>query len=120
MKEVEGMGQKVEDMKDMVAGLRFEDKAAETGSRVTTTGVNHDREEISGNSRTEEMITGIEDEGECRTEERKEICSRTSLMATQAYTKNKESPLGKDIDLRQKDTLVFKGEHVDNEHWWLI
>ena len=32
-------------------------------------------------------------EGEGTTEERKELCSGTSLMATQAYTKNKESPL---------------------------
>ena len=35
----------VEDMKETVAGLRFEDNGAETGSRVTTVGVNHDREE---------------------------------------------------------------------------
>ena len=37
----------VEDMKELVAGLRFEDKGAETGSRVTTTGVNQDREEAA-------------------------------------------------------------------------
>ena len=36
-KEVEGLRQMVEDMKEMVAELRFEDKLAETGSRVTTT-----------------------------------------------------------------------------------
>ena len=34
-KEVEGM-QMVEDMKETVAGLRFENKGAETGSRMTT------------------------------------------------------------------------------------
>ncbi len=33
------------------------------------------------------IYTGIEDEGEDRTEERKEICYGTSLMATQARTK---------------------------------
>ena len=31
-KEVEGLRQMVEDMKEMVAGLRFEDKGAEAGS----------------------------------------------------------------------------------------
>ena len=44
-KEVDGLRKMVEDMKEMVAGLRFEDKCAETGSRVTTAGVNQDREE---------------------------------------------------------------------------
>ena len=61
--EVDGLKQMVEDMKDMVAGLRFEDKGAETGSRVTTTGVNQDREEAAGKNRTEEMVTGVDDEG---------------------------------------------------------
>ena len=123
-KEVEGLRQMVEDMKEMVAGLRFEDKGAETGSRVTATGVNQDREEAAGKIRTEEMvtgvddegeirteemITGVEDEGEIRTEERKEICTGETLMATHAYTRNPESPLGKEIDLHQWDTLIFKG-----------
>ena len=40
------------------------DKGADTGSRVTTTGVNQDREEAAGKNRTEEMVTGIDDEGE--------------------------------------------------------
>ncbi len=53
----------------MVAGLRFEDKGAETGSRVTTTGVNQVREEPAGKDRTQEMVTGVDDEGEIRTEE---------------------------------------------------
>ena len=80
-------------MKEMVAGLRYEGKGAETGSIVTTTGVNqvgegHAREEAAGNFRTEEMITG--DEGEIRTEERKWICSGATLMATNAYTRNRK------------------------------
>ena len=135
VKEVDGLRQMVEDMKEMVAGLRFEDKGAETGSRVTTTGVNQDREEAAGNNRTEEMvtgvdyegdirteemITGVEDEGVIRTEERKEICAGATLMATHAYTRNPESPLGKEIDLQQWDTLIFKGEHAENEHWRLM
>ena len=119
-KEVEGLRQMVEDMKEMVAGLRFEDKGAETGSRVTTTGVNQDREEAAGKIRTEGMITGVEDEGEIRTEERKEICAGATLMATHTYTRNPESPLGKEIDLQQWDTLIFKGEHAENEHWRLV
>ena len=40
--------------------------------------------------------------------------------SSQRYDVHKESPLGKEIDLRQWDTLVFKGEHVENEHWWLV
>ena len=39
---------------------------------MTTTAVNQDREEAAGKIRTEEMITGVEDEGEIRTEERKD------------------------------------------------
>ena len=45
---------------------------------------NQESEEAAGNVRTEEMITGVEDEGEIRTEERKEICAGTPLMATHA------------------------------------
>ena len=35
-------------------------------------------------------------------------------------SKNQESPVGKEIDLRQWDTLIFKGEHSENEHWSLV
>ena len=59
------------------------------------------------------MITGVEDEGVIRTEERKEICAGATLMATHAYTRNPESPLGKEIDLQQWETLIFKGEHAE-------
>ena len=162
VKEVSGLKQMMEDMKETVAGLHLEDKGAETGSRVTTTGVSQDREETAGNSRTEDtdtgiedkgegrtedrteicagmmtgvsqdreetdgnMIsedtdTGIEDEGEGRTEERTEICAGTRLMATHAYTKNQESPIGKEIDLQQWDTLIFKKGHTENENWSLV
>ena len=119
-KEVEGLRQMVEDMMEKVAGLRFEDKAAETEGRVTTIGVNQDREESAGNIRKEEMIAGVEDEGEIRTEERKVICAGATLMATHTYTRNPESPLGKEIDLQQWDTLIFKGEHAENENWRLV
>ena len=66
------------------------------------------------------MITGVEDEGEIGTEERKEICAGATLMSTHAYTKNPESPLGKEIDQPQWETLIFKGEHTENEHWRLV
>ena len=94
----------------------MEDKGADTGSRETTTGVNQDREETAGSSRTEHTDTVIEDEGEGRTEERTEISAGTPLMATHAYTKNQDSPVGKEIDMRQWDKLIFKGEHGENEH----
>ena len=120
VKEVEGLKQTVEEMMEKVTGLRLEDKGEETESRVTKTGANQESEEAAGNVRTEEMITGVEDEGEIRTGERNEICAGTPLMATHAYTKNQESPVGKEIDLRQWDTLIFKGEHAENEHWRLV
>ncbi len=66
-KEVDGLRQMVEDIKEMVAGLRFEDNGAETGSRVTTTGGNQDREEAAGKNRREEMVAGVDDEAEIRT-----------------------------------------------------
>ena len=116
--KVSGLKQMMEDLKETVAVLQLDDKGAETGSRVTMTGVSQDREETAGNSRTEDTDTGIEDEG--RTEERTEICAGTPLMATHAYTKNQESPIGKEIDLRQWDTLIFKGQHAENEHWSLV
>ena len=43
-----------------------------------------------------------------------------TLMATHIYTRNPESPLGKEIDIQQCDTLIFKGEHAENEHWRLV
>ena len=120
VKEVEGLKQMVEEMMEKVTGLRLEDKGEETESRVTKTGANQESEEAAGNVRTEEMITGVEDEGEIRTEERKEISDGTLLMATHAYTKNQESPVGKEIYLRQWDTLILKGQHAENEHWSLV
>ena len=78
VKEVSGLKQVMEDMKEMVAGLHLEDKGAETGSRVTTTGVSQDREETAGNSRTEDTDTGIEDEGEGRTRENGDMCWDTA------------------------------------------
>ena len=110
----------MEHMMEKVTRLRLEDKGDETESRVTKAESNQESEEAAGNFRTEEMITGVEDEGEIRTEDKKEICSGATLMATHAYTRNPESPIGKQIYLQQWDTLIFKGEHADNEHWRLV
>ena len=67
-KEVEGLKQMVEDMMEKVTGLRLEDKEEETESRVTKTGANQESDEAAGNVRTEEMITGVNDEGDIRNE----------------------------------------------------
>ena len=120
VKEVEGLRQMMEYMMEKVAGLRFEYKGAVTECRVTKTGGNQDRDEAAENIRTDEMITGVEDEGEIRTEERKEICAGATLMATHAYTRNPESPLGKEIYIQQWETLILKGEHAENVHWRLV
>ena len=120
VKEMQWLRQDGGDMMEKFAGLRFEDKGAETECRVTTTGVKQDREEAAGNIRIEEMITGIEDEGDIRTEERMDLCSGTTLMATHEYTRKPGSILGTEIYLQQWDTLVFKGEHTENEHWRLV
>ena len=66
---------------------------------MTKTVANQESEEAAGNVRTEDMITGVDDEGEIRTEERKEICSGATLMATHAYTRNPERHIGKEIDI---------------------
>ena len=100
VKEVEGLNQMVEDMKETVAGLQLEDKGTHTGSRVTTTGVNQDREETAGNSMTEDTDTVIEDEGEGRTEERTEICAGTTTGVSQ----DKEETAGSS---RTEDTDTF-------------
>ena len=102
VKEVEGLRRMVEDMTEKVAGLRFEDKGAETECRVTKTGVNQDRDEAAENIRTEEMITGVEDEGDIRTEERNEICAGATLMATHAYATGHNNLQGR---TRRKRTL---------------
>ena len=54
VREVSGLKQMMEDLKETVAGLQLDATGAETGSRVTTTGVSQDREETAGNSGTED------------------------------------------------------------------
>ena len=45
-----------------------------------------------------------------------EPVSRLILMNERVFV----CPLGKEINLQQWDTLIFKGEHAENEHWRLV
>ena len=102
-KEVSGLKQMMEDMKETVAGLHLEDKGAETGSRVTTTGVSQDREERAGNSRTEDTDTGIEDKGEGRTEDRTEICAGMMTGVSQDREETDGNRISEDTDTGIED-----------------
>ena len=83
--------------------------------------MNRNGEEDTGNIWTEEMNTRIEDNIEHGAAERNGMCSETSIKATHSYRKNPaESQIGTAIDLRQWDTLVFKGLHEENGHGWLV
>ena len=82
-------------MKRTVTGHGLEEKGGETGNR-----------EVGLEEQKGEGFLAP-DKGEIRTEERKEICAGATLMATHAYTRNPESPLGKEIELQQWETLVF-------------
>ena len=93
----------MEDMKETVAGLHLEDKGAETGSRVTTTGVSQDREETAGNSRTEDTDTGIEDKGEGRTEDRTEICAGMMIGVSQDREETDGNRISEDTDTGIED-----------------
>ena len=103
VKEVSGLKQMMEDMKATVAGLHLEDKGAETGSRVTTTGVSQDREETAGNSRTEDTDTGIEDKGEGRTEDRTEICAGMMTGVSQDREETDGNRISEDTDTGIED-----------------
>ena len=81
----------------------MEDKGAETGSRVTTTGVSQDREETAGNSRTEDKDTGIEDMGEGRTEERTEICAGMMTGVSQDREETAGNSISEDTDTGNED-----------------
>ena len=96
-------------MKRTVTGHGLEEKGGETGDREVG---------LEEQEKGEGFLAP--DKGEIRTEEGKEICAGATLMATHAYTRNPESPLGKEIDLQQWETLIFKGEHAENEHWRLV
>ena len=103
VKEVSGLKQMMEDMKETVAGLHLEDKGAETGNRVTTTGVSQDREETAGNSRTEDTDTGIGDKGEGRTEDRTKICAGMMTGVSQDREETAGNSISEDTDTGIED-----------------
>ena len=115
-KRVEFLVRELADIREMLVGMKrtvtghgLEEKGGETGD---------------GEVGPEEQEKGegflAPDKGDIRTEEGKDICAGATLMATHAYTRNPESPLGKEIYLQQWETLIFKGEHAENEHWRLV
>ena len=104
----------VEDITETVAGLLLEDKGAYTGSRETTTGVRQDRGETAGRGRTEDTDTGIEDEGEGRTEERTEICAGTTTGVSQGREETA-------VRLLRNAFWLVNYPHAPNEDsipWW--
>ena len=41
------------------------------------------------------------------------------MLATHDYKKNPESPVWNELDVNERDTLVYLMTNEDNEHWWL-
>ena len=115
-KRVEFLVREIAELKEMLVGMKrtvtghgLEENGGETGDREVG---------LEEQEKGEGFLAP--DKGEIRTEEGGEICTGATLMATHAYTRNPESPLGKEIDLQQWETLIFKGEHAENEHWRLV
>ena len=109
VRELEELREMLVGMKRTVTGHGLEEKGGETGDREVG---------LEEQEKGEGFLAP--DKGEIRTEEGKEICAGATLIATHAYTRSPESPLGKEIDLQQWETLIFKGEHAENEHWRLV
>ena len=114
-KRVEFLVRELAELRDILVGMKrtvtghgLEEKGGETGDR-----------EVGLEEQNGEGFLAP-DKGEIRTEEGNEICAGAMLMATHAYTRNPESPLGKEIDLQQWETLIFKRKHAENEHWRLV
>ena len=80
-----------------------------------------DREATLEEAEEREKCVGGKTRDNSSTEERevKKIGSGTPIIATHSYRKNQDSPLGKELDIQQGDTLSYILEHEDNEHWWL-
>ena len=107
-KRVEFLVSEIAELREMLVGMKrtvtghgLEEKGGETGDREVG---------LEEQEKGEGFLAP--DKGDIRTEEEKEICAGATLMATHAYTSNPESPLGKEIDLEQWETLIFKGEHA--------
>ena len=90
----------------------------------SSTEENRNGKETAGRISSEDKGIVIEIKGQHETEgdetgrqlEVKKICSGAPILATQSYTKNPDSPMGKKLDLRQGDALSYTMEHEYNEH----
>ena len=60
------------------------------------------REETAGNSRTEDTDTGIEDEGEGRTEDRTEICAGMKTGVSQDREETAGNIISEDTENRYR------------------
>ena len=102
-KRVEFLVRELAELREMLVGMKrtvtghgLEQKGGETGDREVG---------LEEQEKGEGFLAP--DKGEIMTEEGKEICAGATLMATHAYTRNPERPLGKEIDLQQWETLIF-------------
>ena len=82
----------------MVTGQGLEETSGKTGDREATLEEAEEREKCVG-EQTRENSSAEESEV-------KKICSGTPLIATHSYRKNQVSPLGKELDIQQGDTLT--------------
>ena len=76
---------------------------------------------------SEDRDTDIEIEGGHGTEgdetgrqlmDGKEIRLGTQMLATHSYKQNPDSAVGNELDLNERETLVYLMTH-DDKHWWL-
>ena len=112
---------------------REETEEKEKCERVMTTGnilteESRKGKEAAERSSSEDRGTDREMEGEHGTEEEdtgrqlldgKGLRPGTHMVATHNYKKNPNGPVGNELDLMERDTLVYLMEHDDNESWWL-
>ena len=103
-KRVEFLVRELAELREMLVGMKrtvtghgLEEKEGETGDREVG---------LEEQEKGEGFL--VPDEGEVRTEDGRKICAGATLMATHTYTSNPESPLGKEIDLQQWETLIYK------------
>ena len=137
-----------ESMKRMITRQGLEEERGETGIQVARLEETEEWEKCElvmtpGNSSTEESRNGKETAGRSSSEDRgtvieiegehgtdgeetdgqlldgKGIRSATHMLATHRYKKNPDGPVGNELDLSERETLVYLMKHDDNEHWWL-
>ena len=124
-------------------GQGLEDKSAETGSRVTTLGVGKDREtykgtmgvmppdnsltggnrdgkKAAGNIWTEEMNTGIEDEEDHWTEERKEVYVLGYRIWQHTHTEESSESTRKGAGFVTMGYTRLRERESETGHCWLV